>query len=232
LRALQPVCVVWVTRTGPHQPQARGEGVLEVSEYSMAAVRSAIELAVSGVPVAGTLHAAPPAMATATATSTAAAPLTTQPALRGLTILVAEDNPLIQSLIAEQLATLGCAPTITGDGQQALDLFERGRFDVVLTDIHMPAMDGYELLGAVRKLNTDVPVLAFSAVAENQEAQSWHERGFSGYVSKPASLAELQTALLAAVPAAADRASPEAARVKARLPQTSTRATRPCSRSI
>ncbi|CAB3701886.1 ATP-binding protein [Paraburkholderia rhynchosiae] len=207
LRALQPVSVVWVTRAGPHRPEARGEGVLEVSEFSRTAVRSAIELAVEGTPAA-----AAPAMTTASkstsAIASAAVPsLTTHPALQGLTVLVAEDNPLIQSLIAEQLAALGCVPTIAGDGKQALGLFERTPFDVVLTDIHMPAMDGYELFVALRKLDADVPLLAFSAVAENQEAQSWRERGFSGYVSKPASLGELQAALLAVAPAAADRAA-------------------------
>ncbi|MGN8109150.1 response regulator [Paraburkholderia sp. 22098] len=206
LRALQPVPAVWVTRAGPQRPQMRGEGVLEVTEFSGTAVRTAIELAVEGKPVAAQCE-----VPAAPRIDSAAAPvLTTHPALQGLTILVAEDNPLIQTLIAEQLATLGCAPTIAGDGRMALGFFERTHFDVVLTDIHMPAMDGFEFLAALRKLDADVPVLAFSAVAENQEAQSWHERGFSGYVSKPASLGELQAALLAVATAVQEKAAPGA----------------------
>ncbi|CAD6557894.1 Sensor histidine kinase RcsC [Paraburkholderia kirstenboschensis] len=212
LRALQPVPAVWVTRAGPRLPQTRGDGVFEVTEFSGTAVRAAIELAIDGTPVAAASEVpATPARAGSTTASAAVPLLTTLPALQGLTILVAEDNPLIQTLIAEQLATLGCAPSIAGDGKQALGLFERTRFDVVLTDIHMPAMDGYEFLAALRKLDADVPVLAFSAVAENQEAQSWHEQGFSGYVSKPASLGELQASLLAVAPAAQERAAPAAA---------------------
>ncbi|HEX7933810.1 MAG TPA: ATP-binding protein [Paraburkholderia sp.] len=217
LRALQPVCAVWVTRAGPNGPQARGAGVLEVSEFGRRAVGAAIELAVEGAAVPAApiraAEASPVTMSDSGAVSSPALPA--HLALQGLAILVAEDNPLIQSLIAEQLATLGCVPTIAGDGKHALGEFERTPFDVVLTDIHMPAMDGYALLAALRQLDANTPVLAFSAVAENQEAQSWRERGFSGYVSKPASLAELETALLAVAPAAANRTAPPAAPVSA-----------------
>ncbi|WP_027803300.1 ATP-binding protein [Paraburkholderia dilworthii] len=217
LRALQPVSAVWVTRAGPHRPGLRGEGVFEVTEFSGTAVRAAIHLAVEGLPLAAAPSDTLTAPATTTPATTTSTPapgamplLTTLPALQGLTVLVAEDNPLIQSLIAEQLATLGCVPTIAGDGKQALGLFERTRFNVVLTDIHMPALDGYELLAALRMLDADVPVLAFSAVSESQGVQRWRERGFSGYVSKPASLSELQAALLALAPAVEDGPAPAA----------------------
>ena len=199
LRALQPVGAVWITREGPHRPQARGEGVLEVTEFSGTAVRTAIELAAEGMPVAA------PASAASDGTPGPTPALAPHRALHGLAVLVAEDNPLIQSLIAEQLATLGCAPTVAADGAQALSLFESTPFDVVLTDIHMPDMDGHGLLAALRKRDAQVPVLAFSAVAENHEAQSWLERGFSGHVSKPASLGELEAALVAVAPALEDR---------------------------
>ncbi|HYS65237.1 MAG TPA: ATP-binding protein [Paraburkholderia sp.] len=197
LRALQPVGAVWVTRAGPHRPEARGDGVLEVSEFSRTAFLSAVELAAEGTP------------ATEAPAPAAAPSLAIHPALQGVAILIAEDNPLIQNLIVEQLAELGCAPTIAADGKQALALFEQARFQAVLTDIHMPVMDGYQLLAALRKSHPEVPVLAFSAVTESEPAQSWHERGFTGYVAKPASLSELQAALLAVVPAPAQTAPAE-----------------------
>jgi two-component system, NarL family, capsular synthesis sensor histidine kinase RcsC len=192
LRALQPVGAVWTTPGGPLQAEARGAGVLEVSEVSRTAVMAAIGLAADG---------AAPGVAPVPAAAAAANRAAACPELLGLAVLVAEDNPLIQSLIDEQLTALGCAPTIAHDGRQALTLFNQTHFDMVLTDIHMPELDGYELLAALRKLRADVPVLAFSAVSESHEAQNWHERGFSGYVAKPASLGELQAALLAAMPA-------------------------------
>lgn len=197
LRALQPVGVVWITRGGPHQAEARGEGVLEVTEFSHTAIFSAIELAQAGVDTSASTLATAPALATPAATDAVGV----HPALRGLRVLVAEDNPLIQNLIAEQLAELGCVPTIARDGKHALNAFEQTRFDVVLTDIHMPEMDGYQLLAALRKLDATTHVLAFSAFAENDKAHDWRERGFNGYVAKPTSLGELQAALLEVAPA-------------------------------
>jgi two-component system capsular synthesis sensor histidine kinase RcsC len=193
LRAVQPAGVVWITRAGPHHPEARADGVLEVTEFSRTAVQSAIEMAHEG-----TSSKTVPTAARAEADSTRI-----HPTLRGLPILVAEDNPLIQNLIAEQLVELGCVPTIAHDGKHALKLFEETPFEVVLTDIHMPEMDGYQLLAALRKLQATVRVLAFSAVAEHEEAHNWRGRGFSGYVAKPASLSELQAALLEAAPQSA-----------------------------
>ncbi|RKF46055.1 ATP-binding protein [Paraburkholderia fungorum] len=191
LREVQPVGVAWVTRTGPHRPAARADGVLEATEFSRAAILSAVELAAEGgvvdesaQPLAGDSAVARP-------------PAAANPALHGLAVLVAEDNPLIQTLIVEQLDALGCLPTIAGDGRQALAAFELGHFEVVLTDIHMPVMDGYALLAALRKAHADLPVLAFSAVTDNQQQEGWRERGFTGYVAKPASLDELEAALLA-----------------------------------
>ncbi|MCP2089596.1 UNVERIFIED_ORG: two-component system capsular synthesis sensor histidine kinase RcsC [Paraburkholderia sediminicola] len=188
LRAVHPAGVVWITRTGPHRPAPCGDGVLEVTEFSRKAILAAVDLAAAGVTdVAATL---PP-------TSAALPPPEANPALQGLTVLVAEDNPLIQTLIVEQLDALGCLPTIAGDGRQALAAFEQGHFEVVLTDIHMPVMDGYTLLAELRKAHADLPVLAFSAVTDNQQQEGWRERGFTGYVGKPASLGELEAALLA-----------------------------------
>ncbi|ABE33013.1 response regulator [Paraburkholderia xenovorans LB400] len=203
LRALQAVGVVWITSGGPTRPEARAQGVLEVSEFSRTACLTAIELAVEGASAA-------PAEASAAASALTPS-VEIDPALLGLAVLVAEDNPLIQNLIAEQLVELGCVPTIAADGKQALALFERAPFEVVLTDVHMPVMDGHELLTALRERHAELPVLAFSAAAEEQQAQSWHERGFNGYVSKPASLSELQAALLAVVPAPARAARAKAA---------------------
>lgn len=195
LRELQAVGAVWVTSTGPTRPESRGCGVLEVTEFSHAAFLTAIESAVQGN-YTSAAKTSEPVLATVSAVEI-------EPALRGLAILVAEDNPLMQHLLAEQLAELGCVPTIAADGKQALALFDHASFEVVLTDIHMPVMDGNELLAALRERHAQLPVLAFTAVAEEQQAQNWQELGFSGYVTKPATLSDLRKALLAVAPAQA-----------------------------
>ncbi|WP_175772171.1 ATP-binding protein [Paraburkholderia phenazinium] len=195
LRAAQPVNAVWITREGPHRPTPRGEGVLEVSEFSHTAIVAAVDLAASG-----TRHGVNPAHALGTQGATQPAmPLAVasvaEQALRGLVVLVAEDNPLNQSLIVEQLTTLGCEPILAGDGRQALAVLEHTEVDVVLTDIHMPVMDGYELLAALRRLHPGLPVLAFSAVTDTQQTEEWRQRGFAGHIPKPTSLKALEAAL-------------------------------------
>lgn len=208
LRQLHPANVVWVTRDGPEHPADRGHGVFEVSTFSHHAI------------LAGSLAAldAEPADASARAqegrTEDAGDWHPSSPATVGndaarRPILVAEDNALNQTLIAEQLVTLGWDPVVVGDGRQALSAFESGHFDAVLTDVHMPVMDGYELLAAIRALDTRVPVLAFSAVTRTGQAGEWQERGFTGHVAKPASLKALEQALQAIIHAApADAAAP------------------------
>ncbi|MFM0648379.1 ATP-binding protein [Paraburkholderia bryophila] len=189
LREAQAIGTVWITYSGPHTPASRGDGIFEVSEFSRKAVLSAIDLATGAVNArdAAAAHPVEPDVAL---------PQHVPAALQGLSVLVAEDNPLIQSLIVEQLTTLGCLPTIAGDGRQALAAVHQARFDVLLSDIHMPVMDGYALLARVRNSHPDLPVLAFSAVTDTQDDAAWRERGFAGHVAKPASLGELEAALL------------------------------------
>ena len=159
---------MWITRGGPHYPEARGDGVLEVTEFSRTAIQSAIELAREGRSATGA-----PTAAWAGADSAGI-----HPTLRGLPVLVAEDNPLTENLIAEQLVELGCLPTIA-HAAGTRRARSRGRFELVLTDVHMPGWT-VQLLAALRKLRATVQVLAFSAVAEHEEAHNWRERGLAG----------------------------------------------------
>jgi two-component system capsular synthesis sensor histidine kinase RcsC len=185
LRAIQPVPVVWLTRGGQHRPTQRAEGVFEVTEFSHDAIFACIEQLTGG---------APPAEAPSAAA--AAAERTADPSLRGLRVLVAEDNPLNQTLITEQLTALGCEPVLAVDGREALLSLKQTEVDLVLTDIHMPIMDGYALMEALRQSHPHLPVLAFSAVAAAEQIDEWRRRGFAAYVPKPASLKQVEAALL------------------------------------
>ncbi|SEB10251.1 ATP-binding protein [Paraburkholderia sartisoli] len=202
LRAVRRVPVVWMTRTGHHSAVRHAEGVYEVNAFNHRSGLATIERAVGES--SGEVEAAPEYPVEVEAPDAA---------LQGLVILVAEDNPLNQTLVAEQLDTLGCRPIIVGDGRQALAALQNTEVDAVLTDIHMPVMDGHELLARLHVSHPDVPVLAFSAVTSNEQAEDWRERGFAAYVAKPASLKELETALLGLVRSgaivAASAATPE-----------------------
>ena len=206
LRAVRPVGVVWVTRTGPHRPTQCADGVFEVSEFShqafLAAVEMAANLAMERVTdglvsedVSSTRSVAANHSLAGTPNAAVQDALSTAKPLLGLAILVAEDNPLNQSLILEQLTALGCEPILAGDGRQALAVLENTEVDVVMTDIHMPVMDGYELLAALNRQYPGLPVMAFSAVSDMQQMDEWRERGFTGHIPKPTSLRELEAAL-------------------------------------
>jgi two-component system capsular synthesis sensor histidine kinase RcsC len=98
--------------------------------------------------------------------------------------------------VIEQLTILGCLPILVGDGRQALAVLAQNEVDLVLTDIHMPIMDGYALMDALRQTHPHLPVLAFSAVTGAEQVDEWRQRGFANYITKPASLKQLETGLL------------------------------------
>ncbi|WP_354687032.1 ATP-binding protein [Cupriavidus necator] len=189
LRDAAPVPMVWVTPEGPHRPCQRATGILEVTEFSHRALLDGMALAADG---AAPMLAACPGDAVPQGD---APPVTPALAASALTILVAEDNPLNQTLITEQLQTLGCQPIVAGNGKLALAVLETTRVDAVLTDIHMPVMDGHQLLAQVHAQHPGLPVLAFSALTSSESSENWRQRGFAGYVAKPASLQDLQACL-------------------------------------
>ncbi len=85
------------------------------------------------------------------------------PRLRGLNILVADDDPGIGRTLAEMLETDGCRVEVANDGEQALAMLAAKPFDLVLSDVVMPKMDGYELYLQVRESYPNTPVLMMTA---------------------------------------------------------------------
>ncbi|HPG26902.1 MAG: response regulator [Spirochaetaceae bacterium] len=85
------------------------------------------------------------------------------PRLRGLRILVADDDQGISQTLQEMLEADGCEVEVAGDGAEALEKLASGAFDLVLSDVVMPKMDGYALYRKVRELYPDLPVLMMTA---------------------------------------------------------------------
>ena len=71
--------------------------------------------------------------------------------MRHLRVLVAEDNPVNQQVIARLLARLGHEVALAGNGREALEAMTRDRFDAVLMDVQMPEMTGFEAAEAIRR---------------------------------------------------------------------------------
>ncbi|KPQ07342.1 MAG: Signal transduction histidine kinase [Rhodobacteraceae bacterium HLUCCA12] len=116
-------------------------------------------------------------------------------------ILVAEDDLLNQSVILRQLELLGLQADIAGDGAEALEKWRKGEHALMLTDLHMPNMDGYALTAAIRAAeghdsdNGRLPILALTANALRDEVSRTRNAGMDGYLTKPISLARLAEAL-------------------------------------
>ncbi len=130
--------------------------------------------------------------------------------VRPLRILVAEDNAVNQRVITGLLAKGGHAVTLAGDGRQAVAAFDAGAFDVVLMDVQMPEMDGFEATAAIRQrdavMGRRTPVVAMTAHAMKGDRERCLKAGMDEYVSKPVQRGELLRVLawaagIAVVPA-------------------------------
>lgn len=118
---------------------------------------------------------------------------------QGKLILVAEDNEINQQVIRRQLALLGFASEVAGDGRNALNRWKTGEYALLLTDLHMPHMNGYELTAAIRaeeKTGTShTPIIALTANALKDEKEICKAAGMDDYLSKPVRLDNLKAML-------------------------------------
>jgi CheY-like chemotaxis protein/HPt (histidine-containing phosphotransfer) domain-containing protein len=109
-------------------------------------------------------------------------------------ILVAEDNDVSREVIQEQLRILGYASVVAEDGQAALEKWRSGHFSLLLTDCHMPYLDGFGLTAAIRKEEHSEKRLRIIAVTGNAmqgEAQRCIACGMDDYLAKPLRLSDL-----------------------------------------
>ncbi len=113
-----------------------------------------------------------------------------------LRILVAEDNPVNQSIIQEQLEALGCTVTLADNGEQAMHLWQPQAFDLVLTDVNMPLMNGYELARTLREHDPQLPIIGVTANAMREEGIRCLAVGMNAWLVKPLSLQTLRAQLI------------------------------------
>ena len=106
--------------------------------------------------------------------------------LNDLRFLVVEDNPINQQITDRALRTAGASVTIAGDGEEAVRVLERERFDLIIMDLQMPVMDGYEATRQLReRLRLDTPILAMTAGATQGGRKRCLETGMNDYMLKP-----------------------------------------------
>jgi PAS domain S-box-containing protein len=135
------------------------------------------------------------------ADATSQAPQRHEARAQGRLVLVAEDNETNRLVIVHQLGMLGYAADLAVNGREALEYWRSGDYALLLTDLHMPEMDGYELAEAIRneeRTQAGVPRKPILALTANIVADAQNHglaAGFDAYLTKPIRLALLRQAL-------------------------------------
>jgi two-component system CheB/CheR fusion protein len=117
--------------------------------------------------------------------------------LAGLSILVVEDSDDARESFRDLLRLLGARVSVACNGREGLDAIEAAEPDLVLCDLRMPRMDGYEFMRALRRdpLAAHPPVLAMSGLAAEADLRRTRDAGFAGHIKKPFSEAAITGAI-------------------------------------
>ena len=117
----------------------------------------------------------------------------------GIKVLVAEDNPAVREFIIRSLATVGYKAVPVADGQQALDTLGREKFDVLITDIVMPNVDGIALALKAVRLFPDLRIVMISGYAQERMRAHNLDALVHRIIAKPFSLEEICAAVKEAI---------------------------------
>jgi two-component system, sensor histidine kinase len=115
--------------------------------------------------------------------------------LKGMKVLVAEDNIVNQKIVLKILSKWDASPDLAENGKVALQKIRKNHYNLVLMDLHMPEMNGYDATVAIRKLKGDyyrnLPILALTATAFAEDRNKFESYGMNGYIIKPFTPPEL-----------------------------------------
>ncbi len=109
-----------------------------------------------------------------------------------LSILIVDDNFVNQKLIERILSKLGYQTETAADGLQALELFGKKKHNVILMDVRMPVMDGYEATRSIRQMDIEQPyIIAMTANVMASDREECLQNGMNNYLSKPLAINEI-----------------------------------------
>jgi len=105
--------------------------------------------------------------------------------LKGIRVLVAEDSPVNMTITRKFLERWEVQVHEATNGQEAVQLFSKNTYDLVLIDLDMPVMDGYEALVEIQKINQAIPAIAFTAAVLPNMREHLEAKGFNDFLQKP-----------------------------------------------
>ena len=112
---------------------------------------------------------------------------------KGKVILVAEDEEINYLFLDEVLTRTGAKVLWARNGKEAIDLYNQNQVDLILMDLKMPEMNGYEAMQQIKDSLGKTKIIAQTAFAMSGEREEILEAGFDGYISKPIKIGELLT---------------------------------------
>ena len=108
-----------------------------------------------------------------------------------LKILVVDDSKMIRSIHKDMLEDAGYQVITAENGYEALEFFHKDKFDLVLTDLNMPKMDGYTLTQELRKINDEIPIIIATTESQSHDIDKGVEVGADIFMVKPLKEVEL-----------------------------------------
>jgi len=142
-----------------------------------------------------------------TANKPGKAPSVVEAAAMGQLILLAEDNLTNQDVIKRQLNILGYAVELANDGVEAIEYLQKGSYALLLTDRHMPNMDGFSLTKKIREsesnTNNRLPIIAITASVMKEDVDACFESGMDDFLPKPLEMGQLSSLLKKWMPVSA-----------------------------
>jgi CheY-like chemotaxis protein len=120
-------------------------------------------------------------------------------ALAGLSLLIVEDSEDSREALRAILEQLGAEVLLAGDGREALEIVAKTTPDLVLCDLRMPVMDGFEFVRELHRAPASPPVVAISGLASEADRERTREGGFHAHIKKPFDEATVAAAIAVAL---------------------------------
>ena len=110
-------------------------------------------------------------------------------------VLIVEDEPFFQDFMYKLFEHLQLLPEVVSNGEEALEILKQGRFDLIVTDIKMPKMDGIEFLKKIRKKGNKTPVIVVTGFIPLYNRKMILDMGADAFLTKPFNISEFTTTL-------------------------------------